>query len=394
MAELAGGVWESDALRNPRVKSCLMSLLQNPLSEFQPCPDAVPLHEVRRALVIKLRHHGDVLLTSPVFSVLKSAAPHCEIDALVYADTVDMLSLHPAIAQIHTVDRGWKRLGWRGQLVAESALFTTLRGRRYDLIVHLTEHWRGAWLCRLLKPRWAVSCKRSDTGKLWRRSFSHHYPLARALPRHTVENNLDALRRIGVQPSAADRALTLISGCDADEKVSDHLRRLGVSPETYIHIHPASRWFFKCWPVAHMTELIERLHAAGHSVLLTAAPDAQEMAMVESIQSGLSRPAFSLAGQLTLKELAALTRQARLFVGVDSAPMHMAAAVGTSVIALFGPSGDRQWGPWGKDCEVLASEHSCRPCGLDGCGGGKVSDCLTAITVDRVFAAILKRLAV
>ena len=75
-----------------------------------PLPDAVPLNEVRRALVTKLRHYGDVLLTSPVFATLKRAAPHIEIDALVYSDTAPMLANHPSIARLHTIDRDWKRL--------------------------------------------------------------------------------------------------------------------------------------------------------------------------------------------------------------------------------------------------------------------------------------------
>ena len=91
---------------------------------------------------------------------------------------------------------------------------------------------------------------------------------------------------------------------------------------------------------------------------------------------------------MSLKELAALTQTAKLFIGVDSAPMHIAAAVGTPTVALFGPSGDKQWGPWGVPFRVVSSQqHPCRPCGIDGCGGGKVSDCLTSLTVDEVLGA-------
>jgi heptosyltransferase-3 len=102
---------------------------------------------------------------------------------------------------------------------------------------------------------------------------------------------------------------------------------------------------------------------------------------------------IDLSGQLSLKELAALTARARLFVGVDSAPMHIAAAMGRPVVALFGPSGDREWGPWGTQGRVIASDrHPCRPCGIDGCGGGKVSDCLVSLEVERVLAACLELL--
>jgi heptosyltransferase-3 len=133
--------------------------------------------------------------------------------------------------------------------------------------------------------------------------------------------------------------------------------------------------------------------------VLSAAPDPAETAMIDAIQSRLAQPAISLAGQLSLKELAALAGRARLFVGVDSAPMHIAAAMGTPCVALFGPSGDREWGPWqapaGSDevqrplhRVVVSDVHPCRPCGIDGCGGGKLSDCLAALPVARVAAAI------
>jgi heptosyltransferase-3 len=78
-----------------------------------------------------------------------------------------------------------------------------------------------------------------------------------------------------------------------------------------------------------------------------------------------------------------------MFVGVDSAPMHIAAAVGTPVVALFGPSDDVEWAPWGVAHRIVASgAHPCRPCRNDGCGGGKISECLTTLSVARVTAAI------
>ena len=101
-----------------------------------------------------------------------------------------------------------------------------------------------------------------------------------------------------------------------------------------------------------------------------------------------------LTGALDLRELAALTRDARAFIGVDSAPMHIAAAMGTPVVALFGPSGELEWGPWGVANRVVTSvEHPCRPCGNDGCGGGKVSECLTTLPVAQARAAFLDLLA-
>lgn len=91
----------------------------------------------------------------------------------------------------------------------------------------------------------------------------------------------------------------------------------------------------------------------------------------------------------TLNRLAALVARATLFIGIDSAPMHIAAAMGTATIALFGPSGEFNWGPWKVAHRVVTSDaYACRPCGQDGCGGGKVSDCLVRLPVSRVLAAI------
>jgi len=348
-------------------------------------PDAVDPSAVRRALVVKLRHHGDVLLTSPVFSVLRRHAPHAEVDALVYADTRDMLEGHPAIARIHGIDRNWKRSGIGAQLAGEAALLSALRSRSYDLLIHLTDHWRGAWLSQLLRPRWSVAPPRD--GAFWRWSFSHRYSLPKATPRHIVEANLDALRRLGIYPEEDEKKLVMVPGEAATARVGELLAQAGLATQPFIHVHPTSRWLFKAWTDEANAALIRALAGDGHRIVLTAAPDPRERAMLDRIVARAGVSPTDLGGKLSLRELAALTARARLFIGVDSAPMHIAAAVGTPVVALFGPSGEKEWGPWRVPHRVVHSGHPCRPCGQDGCGGGKVSECLTRLPVEPVLAA-------
>ena len=366
--------------------------------------DAINLSQVRRVLVTKLRHHGDVLLASPVLTALKAAAPHVEIDALVYADTAEMLQDHPDMVQLHCIDRSWKKLGLVGQGAAEWALFSQMKARQYDLIIHLTEHPRGAWLSRLLKPRYAVAPRVNGRGRFWKNSFTHFVsPIMGSGRRHVVEQNLDALRRLGIQPAHDHRALTLVPGTDADAHVGVRLQSLGLAPGGFVHLHPPSRWHFKCWTSEGWAEIIARIRAAGWPVVLTAAPGDKEGRLIDQIQQALAKrneaPALSLAGALSLKELGALTGQAKLFAGVDSAPMHIAAAMKTPVVVLFGPSGEGHWGPWGQpregDHQVVTrtTQFNCRPCGLDGCGGGKVSECLTSVTPDEVWSAMAPLLA-
>lgn len=349
--------------------------------------EIVPLSQLRRALVIKLRHHGDVLLTSPLLSVLKAQAPQCSIDALIYADTAPMLDGHPALDTIHTIDRRWKELGLIDRVVAEWRLLLALRARQYDIVIHLTEHRRGAWLTRLLTPRWSVAPDVSTRGGFWRNSFTHRYHLDKRGLRHTVEYNLDALRMIGIDPPPAQRKLVMVPGNLAEGRIAALMQAHGLAAKQFVHLHPGSRWLFKCWPAERTAALMDTLHTQGHRLVVTAAADAKEAALIKAIKEQTQSPFVDLGGQLTLKELAALTAQARLFVGVDSAPMHIAAAMGTPSVALFGPSGDKEWGPWQVLHRVVTTDHTCRPCGQDGCGGSKISDCLVTLPVERVLAA-------
>lgn len=336
-----------------------------------------------------------MLLAAPVLSALKHAAPQCEIDALVYRDTAPMLDFHPALTQLHTIDRNWKRLGLAAQLTNEWRLLSTLRARHYDLVIHLSVHRRGAWLVRLLQPRWSVAPR--YRGSFWAKSFTHFYPAQSHPERHTVETNLDSLRALGFDPKAEDKRVILIPGIDAEARIDALMKQHGLPPGGFIHLHPASRWLFKCWPAEKFAALCDALAARGWPLVLTAAPEAKEKALVAEIlarRAVLSAPTFDFSGQLTLKELAALTARARLFVGVDSAPMHIAAAMGTPTVAIFGPSGDKEWGPWNVAHRVVASRHHpCRPCGQDGCEGSKVSACLTELPVSEVLAACEELLA-
>src|SRR6185436_2239283 len=227
----------------------------------------------------------------------------------------------------------------------------------------------------------------------WRSSFSHLYKRPRGTPRHTVELNLDALRRLGIYPEEGEKSLTMHPGPEAEARVDELLAKAGLAPRGFIQVHATSRWLFKAWTESRNAELLRRLVRDGHKVVITAAPDPRERAIVGRILAEAAVPVTDLSGALSLRELAALSARARLFFGVDSAPMHIAAAMGTPVVALFGPSGEKEWGPWRVPHRVVTSDHPCRPCGNDGCGGSKVSECLTRLPVDRVHSAVNDLLA-
>ena len=350
--------------------------------------DKADFSQIQRVLVIKLQHLGDVLLTSPVFSTLKQQHPHLEIDALIYADTAMMLEGNPNVATVFTIDRAWKK-STRVKLSQEWQLFQKLKDRDYQLIIGLTDRMRAAWLARLLRPFYSVAPKHPQKrGKFWRNSFSHVYSQPQ-LPRHTVELHLDALRRLGLYPKPEDKPLLMPISPVAKQKIKTLLAAENLDSKPYVVIHPTSRWMFKSWNVAGFAGVLKMLADRNIPVVVVSGPDEAERNYVQKILQIQAHAVIDLSGQLSLQELAALIAQSHCFIGLDSVAMHIAAAVNTPCVALFGPSGDLSWHPWQVPHRILTSPFSCRPCGLDGCGNGKISDCLQAIRAEEVTEAAL-----
>jgi heptosyltransferase-3 len=143
-----------------------------------------------------------------------------------------------------------------------------------------------------------------------------------------------------------------------------------------------------------MAKVIDGLQETGKiRVVLTSGAEEKELDKIGRIVGLCRTKPANLAGKTNLKELAALSRRCRFFIGVDTAAMHIAAAVGTPVIALFGPSGEFNWGPWGEGHRVIKKDWECRPCGKDGCEGSKRSRCLEEISEEEVLGAALQFLA-
>jgi len=328
-------------------------------------PDLI---SVKRVLVIKLRHLGDVLLTTPLFSVLKRALPSAEIDAYIYEEGRPLLEDHPAISNVLSYDRSWKK-----NFFKEVQILWQLRKRRYDMVINLTEGDRGALVARVSGAKIRVGVDR-------RRIYTH---VAKSCPslRHTVERQLDVLRRIGIFPRQEERELFLSIPHDAKRPIPW---------DDYILIHPTSRWRFKCLPVKTVCAVARSLIERGEKLVFTSGSDPTERAMIAEIIEGLPQDAVcSLAGAISLQELGALIEQCKVLFCVDSLPLHMASALKAPVLVFFGPTSEITWGPWrNPHAKILTEQISCRPCYLDGCGGGKVSDCLQHFSEKRIVSEL------
>lgn len=348
------------------------------------------LKEVKRALVIKMRHHGDVLLSSPLFSRLKKEVPEARIEAFIYKDTLPMLEGHPAIDDFLLYDREWKKGPVWKKILAELRLLQTIRSRGYDLVINLTEGDRGAIAAWVSGSRCRVGLDPKGSGFFGKRQVYTHVVKSCPHPRHAVERQLDVLRRIGIFPVVEDRDLFLNIPLSDRERVVSLLREEEIFPGSYILIHPVSRWKFKCLSTRQIAQLVLALHARGMRIVMSAGQDKEEVAMVKEILSQAPNvPVLNCAGKLTLKELSALIAMAKALICVDSVPLHIASATKTPVIAVFGPTSEQTWGPWMHPrAKVVTQMFSCRPCYQDGCGGSKKSDCLLSIPPASILAAL------
>jgi heptosyltransferase-3 len=343
---------------------------------------------VKKILVVKLRHHGDVLLTSPVFSNLQAAIPQAEIHAMVYKDTVPMLEGHSAIQKFLSYDRGWKNLGFFGKFLKEIALLKEVRQEKYDLVINLTEGDRGAIAAFISGAKICVGLDPEGKGFKGKRRIYSHIVKNCKTPRHTVEKNLDALRRIGIFPTPEERDVFFAIPEESKKRVRQLLQENGIVD--YFLLHPVSRWKFKCWPPSLVAKLIQELHQRGDKIVITASPDSSELMMVEEIlKLAPEVPVLNLGGKTSLKDLGALIEMSRCLVCVDSVPLHMSSALKTPTVVLFGPTSEINWGPWqNQKARVVTQNLPCRPCFMDGCGGSKMSDCLFTLPVGRVMSAI------
>ncbi len=306
----------------------------------------------QRILIIKLRHHGDMLLITPVIGSLHDNYPDAKIDVLLYKETEPMLVNHPLISRCFHIDRQWKKQGALRHMGHEWRLLRTLRAQHYDLVINLADQWRSALITGFTGARQRLGFdfpKRK--GLMWKKCHTQLVPITDHEQLHTVEQNLSLLKPLNLQRLNTQATM---SYPPADNDFIKQLLAQNAVEARYIVVHPTSRWFFKCWPEEKMASLITQLATRGYSVVLTSGPDQAEMEMVSRIQAMCEgNSIISLAGKMTLPQLAALIDHAALFIGVDSVPMHMAAALNTPYVALFGPSKLTLWHPWEGQGSVL-----------------------------------------
>jgi lipopolysaccharide heptosyltransferase I len=335
-----------------------------------------------RILLVKLSSFGDVLHTLPTLEALRVAYPEAHIAWLVEASYAPLLAGHPALDEILEAPRLHP-----GELLRSSnlarlrSLLRHLRAQSFDLVLDVQGLLKSAiWVAMARSPR-KVGYDRTREGSY--RALTERVPPFDP-EAHAVLRNLNLAHYLGAPPTLPRFHLGLDAGVDTSELISREAGRpLAV-------LHPGARWASKLWPAASWAQLAEWLsHDRGFRVAITGSRADEKL--IAEITRKTQAPVLNLAGSTSLAQLAGILRKTRIAVTTDTGAMHLAAALGTRVVALFGPTAPWRTGPFGEGHQVVRLKLACSPCFKRHCSEPL---CLKDLTPEMVKAACEKILSI
>jgi len=349
-----------------------------------------------RTLIIKPSSMGDIVQALPVLTALKESHPAARVSWLVARPFAELLEGHPRLKEVIRFDR--RRFGRVGRsvstMLAFAAFLKDLRQRRFTTVLDLQGLFRsGLFALSTGAPNRVGFAAARELAPLF-------YTAEVSLPRgdmHAVERYLAVARHVGLaMPKATDH---LPVSAEARAAARRTLEEAGLGPrKPYVVLGAHARWETKQWPADRFAHVAERASRdlGARSVLIgsrAAKASARQIAEAAAQTGSLHETVIDLTGRTTLKELVAVIAEARVMVTNDSGPMHVAAAVGTPVVAIFGPTNPRRTGPHGTGHRVLAGRAPCSPCYRRQClyaGSTMNRCCMTNIGTDEVADLLIE----
>lgn len=314
--------------------------------------------DFKRILLIKPSSPGDIIHALPVLRGLRRRFPAAHIAWMIALPFVNMLEAEPALNEIIPFDRKhYGRLGRNWSSTKDFLKFVVdLRKKRFDCVVDMQGLFRSGFLARATGARVRVGFH--DAREMAWMFYTHRVPRD-DIEKHAAERNLDIASLLGADRSNPDFRLSFTP--DDSAVARDLVRSRLVGDQRCIVMAPSTRWETKCWPVERFGQLAAQLRdATGLKTLLVGGPgDAKDGRRAADASQGA---AVDVCGATTLRELAALIDRASLVVTADSTPMHLAAAHGRPLVALFGPTNPVRTGPYGRTRDVVRLELECSPC--------------------------------
>jgi heptosyltransferase-1 len=340
-------------------------------------------------LIIKLSSIGDVVHTLPSLAALRKSYPESHITWVVEEASANIIEGNPHVNQVIVMRRKrWMRNISKLHHIPETlkeivSFIRYLRDRRYDIVIDFMSLIRSSIIVFLSGGvrKIGYNSMQELSGLFVREKIYED------MRKHAVERYFDFVRYLGVDMET--REFPIVMTNEDEQRVMEHLKTHGIDEkDSFVAVSPMSfAGETRLWENKNFADLCDRIiNELKTKVIFTGE---RSDGLLEDIQSMMRMKSVNLGGQTTLRELACLYNKAAVLITPDSGPMHIAAAVGTPVIALFGPSDPQRTGPYGTGHTVIRRDLPCSPCFLKKC---KTRHCMREITVEDVFQAVRNKL--
>lgn len=342
-----------------------------------------------KILLIQLGDIGDVVWMLPAVRTVKSSFAGSDVSVLLKKAFSGILEDDPLVSEIFAVPDSSGIRAWKENY----SLIRRLRRSRFDLVIDFRSGDRGAIMSFLTRAPRRVAALYRQGVPFWRNLvYTDLVDPAVVKKRGAAEQSLRILREIGMDPR--DEVPEIRVPASKREKILAKLRTSGINEgDRWVTINPFSRWSYKEIATGKWAEIIKWLWSEfGLKTILVGSPEEKQRAGQIIDQTG--NYCLNLAGFTKLGDLPALLSFSVFHVGVDSAAPHVAAAVGTPTITIYGPSDWFDWAPLGDSHAVITPDMDCSPCRKKGCDDSEKSKCLDELTVEKIKAAIKEKIKI
>lgn len=336
---------------------------------------------VRRVLVVKLRSIGDTVLATPSLHALRRFLPHARIDILLEDWVAPLLDGHEDIDNVISVGRGTL-----DRLKVAAGLART----GYDVAFNLHGGTTATFFTAASRAKHRVGFANYQYSFLYNHLLTSSSDFWGQEKTHSAEQQLALLGYVGVPVDDRPKSRLIPTPAAADS-VETNLQALGGGEREIALLHPSTAFATKQWPVANFARMAELL--AGKDIRPVAIASKAEAKVLEDLVAESKTPITTFDG-LTLPEITALAARSRIFIGNDSGMAHIAAAVGTPTVVIFGSSNRAHWSPWTDGPNEVVYQHfDCQPCAGYKCEVFDEPRCILAITPDAVSEAVSRLLS-
>jgi predicted lipopolysaccharide heptosyltransferase III len=342
-----------------------------------------------RLLFIRLRNLGEAVLDTANLRALKHWRPDLQITTLVEALYTDLYAADPDIAAI-----GLPRAvqNQKSSFVARLKLIGALRKHRFHAVINLHGGPTSAQLTFLSGARHRVGAQHFRNRYAYNLRIPPAEEILQRSALHTVEYQFGQFQWLGL-PATKPEPTCLHVAATARANAQTKLQAAGVDiAKPYAVLAPTNEFYTKRWLPERFAAITEQVSRRSWQVVMTGAPTAEQRAQLAAVQAATTLPLAALSN-LSIGELVAVIADAKLFVGNDSGPAHIASAVRTPQVVLFGPASSERWHPWHAPAELVQNFYECNPCSMYKCEAFDEPECIRSISVTQVAQAIERVLA-